>query len=152
MVPWWKRLILSAISWLTAGIAIVVILALQNIATNPNAHFETAEFLGGIWVVVCCSVPGLLLAIPIILTLTNIRGWRFWIYLAIGSSIGPLLILGFGLYIFLAEPNVGGLMAHGAPVIGLATAVSCLTSLFFLLLLRRVQAAMVDKGMGRISA
>jgi hypothetical protein len=136
MVAWWKRLILSAISWLVAGAVFGAILALQNIVFNPNAHFEAAELLGGIWVVVLCSLPGWLLAIPVVLIAKDLHGWRFRVYWAIGSCIGPLLIYSVALYFFLTSPNTSSFAPEAKNVVYLATAISSLTTIIYLLLLR----------------
>lgn len=105
----------------------------------PSQHFEPGGFLPGLGFVVLFSLPGWALAIPIVLIVLNFRGWRFWMYLAIGCAIGPTLMFGLALYAFLTEPSMVGFNAGAGPLLILGSAISCLTTLIYLLLMRRSQ-------------
>ena len=143
MVPWWKRLLYSfASSVLGAGLCGAAA-ASQQVVANAHGHLN-AE---GLWTaivffdpwVIALSLPGWLLALPLVLLVGNVRGWRFWMYWAIGTSLGPIIIL-------LVERIAAsrGFVLAGIPgglsaAYYLAAAISALSSLFYLLLLRRGQ-------------
>jgi hypothetical protein len=92
------------------------------------------------------SLPGWLLAIPIVLAVRNIAGWRFWMYFALGTGIGPLWILGMGLYFSLVSPHHTGFAPGPIDLYYKALAVSSLTTLIYLLLLRRAQPAAANRS------
>jgi hypothetical protein len=58
------------------------------------------------------------------------------VFLAVGSCIGPIVMLGFALYERLTDPHSGGFWVGGG-FLFLATAVSCTTTLIYLWLIRR---------------
>src|SRR6516164_6659790 len=102
MVAWWKRLIYSLVSMLIGagmtGAAVTAREILDNAHGRISATGLLIAALGfGTWVVVF-SIPGWLLAIPFVLLVRNIRGWRFWMYFALGACFGPALILAVGFY------------------------------------------------------
>lgn len=144
MVPWWKRLIYSLVSVLVgAGVAGAVVTA-NELATNAHGHISalglTVAVLGFDCWVVAFSLPGWLLAIPIVLLIKNIGGWRFWMYWLIGSCFGPALILAVGLNNGLRSTNFDLFFHNAMSMMRLAAPISCLTTLLYLLLLRRGQA------------
>jgi hypothetical protein len=141
MVPWWKRLIYSLVSAvLGAGVSGACGAAQQFIA-NSRGHLNamglwTAILFFDPWVIVM-SLPGWALAVPIVLLVRNIRGWRFWMYWAIGICLGPAIILAVALY---SGPGFAGLPGNSMSLVYLAGAISGLTTLLYLVLLRRGQA------------
>jgi hypothetical protein len=80
---------------------------------------------------------------PFVLLVKNSRGWRFWIYLTIGSGIGPALVLSRLLYSLLTHSSSGSPTTESPDysTIWVSAAVSNLTTLIYLLLLRRAQLA-----------
>jgi len=145
MVPWWKRLFYSFLSVVVSCLVCNALLALGEATVNSNAQSNSGEFLPGLALVLLCSLPGWVLAIPVVLIVTNIRGWRFWMYWAFGSAIGPLLMLGVAFYESLTDPSRGEFVQQVNPLIGLAAAISCATTLIYMQLLRRAQRAAAEK-------
>lgn len=143
IVRWWKRLFYSLISVVIgAGFCGAFVVSQQMIA-NPHRPFSPQAWFGSIvffdyWVVLL-SLPGWLLAIPAVLLVKDLSGWRFWVYLALGSCIGPVLILGIASYFALSAPRFVGFPQNSMPTAGLAAGISCLTTLIYLLLLLRAQ-------------
>jgi hypothetical protein len=141
MVPWWKRLLYSLASvMLGAGLSGAWVAAQEFIANSHGrisaiALSTTILFFDG-WVIVL-SLPGWLLAIPVVLLVKNIRGWRFWMYWAIGICFGPALVLATTWYGATRGVSLGGLARDSMSVVYIAGAVSGVTTIFYLLLLRR---------------
>jgi hypothetical protein len=146
MVPWWKRLIYSLVSVTLAAFIGDAFFTIGEVFAFPSQHFEASGFLPGLVFVFLFSLPGWVLSIPVVLIVTNVRGWRFWMYLVIGCSIGPLLMFGIALYGFLTDPRTDGFAAGASPLLFLGTAVSCLTTLIYLLLLRRAHTVEAKKS------
>ena len=87
-------------------------------------YFGTATFL--------CSLPGWVVAMPIVLFVSNFNGWRLWAMLALGAGIGPLVMFTVALYFQVTSPNPGHYAPEARNLLFLATAVSALTTLFYL--------------------
>ena len=144
MVAWWKRLIYSFVSAVLGAGLCGAAAASQQVVTNARGQLTaealwTAILFFDPWVVTL-SMPGWLLALPLVLLVRSVLGWRFWLYWAMGICIGPLIVL-------VAERIAAsrGLALAGIPggsdaAFYLATAISALSSLIYLLLLRRGQA------------
>jgi hypothetical protein len=47
--------------------------------------------VGGTFVMFAAAVAGWIVAIPLIFKINNVSGWRFWLYLGIGSLSGPII-------------------------------------------------------------
>src|ERR1039457_4110364 len=87
-VAWWKRLFYSLGSVAIAGSVCGAIVVTQQLITNSHTRFDPRIWLGSIlffdyWVVLIC-LPFWLLASPLVLLVTNLDRWRFWIYFAVG--------------------------------------------------------------------
>lgn len=141
MVPWWKRLIYSLISAVLGAGVSGACAATQLVIVNSHGHLSAAGLSMMIlsfdlWIIVPSLVVWVL-AVPIVLLVRNIRGWRFWMYLAIGISIGPAVVLAVALY---TGPGFAGILGSSMAAVYLAGAVSGLTTLIYLLLLRLGQA------------
>jgi hypothetical protein len=54
------------------------------------------------------SIPGLLLAILMALHFKDLRGRRFWLFLVLGSLLGPFSLTLFGLLLQWRQPDLGG--------------------------------------------
>lgn len=96
-----------------------------------------------IGVTVGLCLVGSVFTVPVVLMITNIRGWRFWFYWALGSAFGPLLMLALCALVFFLVPHSPSdhwFRPELLPLVYLAAAISSLTSLFYLLLLRRAQS------------
>jgi len=115
---------------------------LQSIVINPRGSLRVADLIYLAGFALVFGIVGWIIAAPIALMLNNITGWRFWLYWALGSSFGPLSMLSvFALVYYLVpgNPNEYWIRPELMPLVYLATAISSLTALFFLLLLRRAQ-------------
>lgn len=53
--------------------------SVKNFVSTPIVTFAAA-------------LAGWIIAIPLILMINNISGWRFWLYLGIGTSSGPIIV------------------------------------------------------------
>jgi hypothetical protein len=143
MVVWWKRLIYSLLSTVIGAAVCGAVASASSVIANSHGHIRTIGVLIAalgfdVWVVIF-SVPGWLLAIPIVLFVRNISGWRFWIYFALGAVFGPALILGLAFYSAVRAPSFAGFPGNSMSVVYLAGAISAISSLVYLLLLRSAQ-------------
>ena len=148
MVSVWRRLIYSLLSVLTANVVFASALTLYGILSAGVKAFESAGmglfrpllalFLTYFAVSLGISVVGWVLATPLVVLAKKVDGWRFWMYLAVGAIFGPLVMIGTTAFIHLSGKN--GMAFHWfsfSEIDVFALAVSTLTSLFFLLLVRR---------------
>jgi hypothetical protein len=78
------------------------------------------------------TIPGWVLALPFVILFKNADGWRIWAILVIGTAIGPCLFLGWPL---LAYGRINWQGDGGA--VFMASFIGFLTSVFYVLLLRR---------------
>lgn len=143
MIAWWKRLIYSAMSAVLGAGACGAAAAAEQVVANAHGQLSAM----GVWTailffdpwVIALSFPGWFLSLPLVLLVRNVRGWRFWFYWAIGICFGPVIVL---LVNFIA--GMRGLSLAGIPggiraALYLACAISAVSSLIYLLLLRRGQ-------------
>jgi hypothetical protein len=80
MVPRRKKLAYSFAAAM-AGVASFVLLAGMPI-TAARGMIGVFSF----------GIAGWVIAIPLVLKVNNISGWRFWLYLGIGGSYGPIIL------------------------------------------------------------
>jgi hypothetical protein len=73
---------------------------------------------------------GLILALPLVLFFTDLRAWRFWALLALGTALGPVY-----LYLLLSWGSQWRYSSSIGPLL-VGASVSGLTALIYLLLLR----------------
>jgi hypothetical protein len=151
MVPWWKRLAYGLIGWVVSlgvvGIPVSIWVFTQDPPITQNPHIRSGlvsvvfGFLGFCLLylisALAVSVFGWFLGIPYVLLVRSSIGWRFWIYLAIGSGIGPALVL----YAVLTRTSSPGSTTDDYVNFCISAAVSSITTLIYLLLLRRTQLA-----------
>ena len=142
-MAWWKRLLYSLLSMVVGAGVCGAVIAAKEFLDNAHGHISAMGLLTAVvyfdtWVVLL-SVPGWLLAIPIVLLVRNIRGWRFWVYCAIGACFGPALILAVALFSAVRAPNFAGFPGDSMSVVYMAGAVSTVTTLLYLVKLRIAQ-------------
>jgi hypothetical protein len=82
------------------------------------------------------TLPGWFLALPCVIYFKNADGWRAWAILGIGTAIGPCFLVSLTL-IPTGRINLQG---AGTAVL-MALSISFLTTLFYVLLLRRFTKA-----------
>lgn len=145
MVVWWMRIITSILS---VPVGAFLGAMIYFLVPDPNVNVFD-NYLLTVFYTFILSVPAWLLALPIIILVRNFKGIRFWIYLAIGSLIGPCVIYGFVFYGILESPDpIHGLVnffsgitfyslfSKGMLPVYLALSVSTITTLTYLLLYR----------------
>jgi hypothetical protein len=149
MVHWWGRLVYSLASVAAAAVLAVGLLMIvgslpafgggvRGGALRMLSAGAVSAFIG---LVFTFSLPGWLLGVPFVLAVKDLRAWRFWLWFAIGACIGPLLMVSFVLLQVLRDPHlhISSSLSEATFFIYLATGVSCLTTLLYLLLLRWAQ-------------
>jgi len=148
MVPWWKRLAYGLLGWVVATCVVGVFVSFWVMAHSSVHRAVSASSFANLWLLFLISalavgVVGLLLGIPFVLVVKNTIGRRFWAYLALGSGIGPGLFFIELLYSFLTRARSGRGAAESADYSSLwmSAFISSLTTLIYLLLLRRTQQA-----------
>lgn len=142
MVAWWKRVLFSLVSMVAAAVVCLSCVVLESVIKSHPANIHSSEVVLTIAVTVGFCMVGWVFAVPVVLIVTNIRAWRFWLYFVLGSCVGPVLMLALSALVFIVFPqNSGSTWFSPAllPLLYLAAAVSSLTSLLYLLLLRRAQ-------------
>jgi uncharacterized oligopeptide transporter (OPT) family protein len=142
MVAWWKRVLFSLASMVAAVIVCLSCVVLESVLKSHPANIHSSEVILTIAVAIGFCMVGWVFALPVVLIVTNIRKGRFWFYWVLGSCVGPLLMVALSALVFIVFPqNSSNTMFSSAllPLVYLAAAVSSLTSLFYLLLLRRAQ-------------
>jgi hypothetical protein len=156
MVVWWKRILFSLLSLLTSSLLVCAFTTIVYSTPNEYLPIILATSLWTFFV----GLAGWMLALPILLIVGNFQGWRFWLFLAIGSSLGPIVIILFALYYFATSPNLFQSIVDFILSIDLqffvsgtmfpvyqSLAVSGMTTLFYLLLYRwQIRNSAQNKG------
>ena len=134
MVPWWKRLIFSLTSFILAVAFLCFLVSIRRGLGNPPDPKGVLQlFCYAAIMVLYFSYPAWLFALPAVLFLTNLTGWRFWAILALGTLIGPMTFLLENLtFVHHSWSGTGILMIAAAVISGLSTFI-------YLVLLRRSQ-------------
>ena len=146
MVPWWKRLFYGLIGWVVAMCAIALLTLIWLLTYSPLKRSDSVSdvasgvlgaFLAFLISASAVTIFGWLLGLPYVLLVRSSRGWRFWVYLALGSGIGPALVL----FAVLTRASSHDLTTDDYVNFCISAVVSSLTTLTYLLLLRRAQLA-----------
>lgn len=146
MIPKWKRLVCSLLCVMIAAIAISLASVLWD-HFGRHGKLDIGGFLFSFCFVLLFSAPGWFLAIPAVILVKKVFGWHFWLWLGIGTCIGPIVMWGLDLYWFFSNPNAVFPSPWG-PWINLSAGVACLTTLLYLTWLRRALRA---SGMMQVS-
>jgi MFS family permease len=147
MIHWWGRLVYSLASVAAAAVLSVGLLMLAGLSPTLQGRGGLLGMLSAgavsalIGLVFTFSLPGWLLGLPFVLAVKDLRAWRFWLWFAIGTCIGPLLMVGLVLFQALHDPHLhfSSSLSEAMFFVCLATGVSSLTTLIYLLLLRWAQ-------------
>lgn len=83
MVSHWKKLAYSLGSILVGAATFAIVLGISS--GRPTT-------VAGTFVMLAAAVAGWTVAIPLILKINNVSGWRFWLYLGIGSGSLPIIV------------------------------------------------------------
>jgi hypothetical protein len=158
MVAWWKRILLSLLSVVVGavvcllGAEIVLWGAVKThlVSSSHSVSFHSSELLITIGVIVVFCIVAWLFSVPVVLIVRNIRGWRFWFYWVVGSCIGPALMLALcAAILMVALKGRGNAIWYNPeelPLVYMSAAISSVSALLYLGLLRRSQAAIKRRG------
>jgi drug/metabolite transporter (DMT)-like permease len=156
MVAWWKRLLFSLGSVVTAvAVCLGALIAADLLLKGKIANIHGTEVGIAVGVTVALCLVGWVITAPLVLIVRKIPAGRFWIYWAFGSCIGPLLMLGLFAAVFLLvphSPNEHWIRPELLPLVYMAVALSSITSIFYLLLLRRAQTRAAAKLSASVAA
>ena len=104
----------------------------------------------GTFVMLAAAVAGWIVAIPFILQINNVSGWRFWLYLGIGSSPGPIIV-----FVKVLVPVIKDAIRIGTPTKNVAFVTLVTLGLFaipffvgtltYLLWLRKAQTSVLKR-------
>jgi hypothetical protein len=142
VVPWWKRLLFSLLSMVLAAALSLLGLVVVNLVQKHPVNIHSGELILTAGVLVGFCIIAWVVSAPVVLMIRDIGGWRFWLYWVLGTCVGPLLMLGLCVAVFFAMP-------HGPdspwfnpamrPLVFMAGAISSVTSLLYLSMLRWAQ-------------
>jgi len=137
MVAWWKRLIYSFVSAVLGAGVSGACGAAQQVVSNAHGHLSAMA----VWTAILFFDPWVIaLSLPLVLLVRNVRGWRFWMYWIIGTCFGPAIVLIVNWIAAMRGFSLAGVPGGLTAAIYLAAAISGLSSLIYLLLLRRGQS------------
>lgn len=136
MVPRWKKLAYSLVGVILGAATLAGLsLLFPGKSEDPIELFFVVTFL-----IFGVSLAGWLIAIPLTLIVNNISRWRFWLYLGIGSSVGPILAyVGMILPFLRSYKGQYGQTPAILVIVSGSAILSCIATLAYLLLLRRAQ-------------
>lgn len=139
-MSWWKRFLYSFLSVVLGAGVSGACGAAQQVLSNAHGHLSAMALWTVIlsfapWVIVL-SLPGWFLALPLVLLVRNVRGWRFWMYWIIGICFGPAIVLLVNGIATTRGFSLAGIPGGLNAAIYLSAAISGLSSLIYLLLLR----------------
>jgi hypothetical protein len=139
VVPHWKKLAYSFASAMVGGATLVGLLfgladktPAQYFVSTPGVSFAGAF---AVWVI----------AIPLILLVNNVSGWRLWLYLGIGSISVPIIVFVGLLALYIKYPTQLGHAQITAKILatlillGIFAIPSSAGALTYLLLLQKAQ-------------
>lgn len=130
-------------SLLSVLLAVSIVGPCASITTQAGK----AEWIGTTMILVVFWSPfcvlGWLLSLPVILRIRRIDKWRFWFLLAMGTGIGPAIMFSIAICFEvsavierISSPNWDPAIKN---YVYIATAISFLTTLIYLLILRRIE-------------
>jgi hypothetical protein len=149
-----QRIAISLLSVLLALAIASPLLAVLNSPHNPKLWLTAT--LGFFFYGLLFCAAAWLVGLPLVVLVRRTDGWHFWTALAIGTAIGPITITLFALWQGLkSNIPLRVVFFHRNPLTNaltwLAAAIALLTTLFFLLALRRTQREQnKDVGDGQI--
>ena len=145
MVPRWKKLAYSFASVMVGGATLVALLFGLAVKTPPQDLVSTPEFT------FASAVACWIIAIPLTLKVNNVSGWRFWLYLGIGSSSVPIIVFVGLLVLFIKYAALFGHDQNAAVILvtlialGIFAIPSSAETLTYLLLLRKAQKSALKR-------
>ncbi len=150
MVPWWKRILYSIV----AAVPAILVCTAASWLIATKGSFEASDW-GLVGLIFLSSIPGWLAGLPFVLLVKRADGPRFPMLLAGGIGIGLVTFMAEAYYVFAREFEVTDFgffwselpsMTGFATKLSLAIGIAALTSLIFLILLRRALDAAGSDG------
>jgi hypothetical protein len=126
-----SRVILSFVSAISSDLIVGLIACFNNSRSTWLSAFVSFLYFSSLLV-----IPGWFISLPIVLSIKRFDGWRIWLQLAIGSAIGPVVILSLALYSNFTSPQ---LAAHDT-FFYFAAAISFLSTALYLFSARQLSA------------
>lgn len=128
-------------------LSIILAVFISGLCISIANPVTKADWVRSVLVIFFYSSPfcvvGWLLSLPIILSIRRTDKWRFWALLVLGSSIGPLIMFSITMYFEVSAVITRSPAPHwDAGVknwIYIAISISCLTTLIYLFLVRRIE-------------
>jgi hypothetical protein len=127
----------SLISIAAAVATVGILLWIKEVVTHKPDPL--GSFIFFCIVTLYLGVPGWFLAMPFVLCVKNVRGWRLWMLLLVGCSVGPLVIVGVAIWTFARSGTLAGFAPEANGLFLMAMGVSTVATVVYLLLLRRDQ-------------
>ena len=129
------RVLLLVVSFLAAAMVWSFLMMMFGQLHGPGPRFSTKEILRVVglmgFMTVWVGWGWLFLVVPALVFFTNLRGWRFWALLALGTALGPIyLCLPFG-------AGMSGRFSVSSLYLLMAGPVSGICTLMYLLVVRR---------------
>ncbi len=131
----WKRLLYSVLSILLGAVIVSFISSFSQSPNLPLRAISLEALVFSLFVLAPC-IPGWLIALPLVLSVTDLSRWRFLAFWVLGTAIGPLVMFGISLFIYFRNPHAAGGFPFNAGLAWFATAVACLATFLYLLLVR----------------
>ena len=144
MISWWKKIVLSLESWIAGAILGAALMVLQMLITNPPPMARLGESVLALTSLapffLLLSFFGWLVALPGVILVNGFCRWRFWMYLALGTCIGPALWLIYRIFTAKGASRFD-FTAMPYPI----ATVSFLIALIYILLFQRAQGRAATK-------
>ena len=99
----WRRAGYSFVAVIVAVFSVSAILDLQG----PKQDHWWTGVTSWMFALSMFAIPGWLVALPFVLLVRNIEGKRLWIWLVVGTTIGPLVFGIIDLISWNLDPNGG---------------------------------------------
>jgi hypothetical protein len=138
---WNRRLLYSVISVVLTALAYSVIMAHDNAVAHPGTRFNGSAVIQTMQVVLLFSIPGWLIALPLVLLVRDFRGWRAWAWFVAGASIGPLISLGLAWRDWQVRRDADHFWFRQEGTFLLSTPVSIMAAFMYVLLVRWLPGA-----------
>ncbi len=140
MIAWWQRLFFSLMSVLVATLVCLgIAFAADALFRRSSIEVRSSEAVVTIAVAVGFSMVAWFVSTPAVLIVKNFQGARFWVYLVMGSLVGPLMMLALFAAVYLLVPHQPG-QSWFRPelhvLLYVSAGISSLTTLFYLLCVR----------------
>lgn len=136
----WKRLLFSILSVILCALIASFVASIVQFWSLPHFDFRLVLLqtsVTSLFTLVAC-LPGWLIALGFVLSVTNFSGWRFLAIWALGTAIGPLVILGVSLFFFMSTLHEGAFF-YPASMAWFSVAIASPATLLYLLLVRSSQ-------------